>query len=73
MEDICQTVLDISMSANIINEILDAIKVHENICATIIKKARWSIRDEIDYDNSIAVLDRCDRQLELLGYYDSPN
>jgi len=71
MDDICQTVLDISMYPNIINELLESIKVYENICASIIKKARWSIKDEIEYDNAIAVLDRCDKQLELLGYYDS--
>ena len=71
MEKLCQVVVDISLSANIINELLEMVKKYENICSIIIKKGVWSMKDNIEYENAKAILDRCDDELEILGYFDS--
>lgn len=55
---------------NMVDELLSIIKTYELICDKILKKGTLSVRDEMDYNAAIALIQHCDKELEELGYYE---
>jgi S-adenosylmethionine synthetase len=55
---------------NIVDELLGTIKTYEMICDKILKKGALNVRDEMDYNRAIAIIEQCDKELEEIGYYE---
>lgn len=55
---------------NVVDDLLGTIKTYEMICDKILRKGYLSVRDEMEYNHAIAIIEQCAKELEELGYYE---